>query len=77
MTITAAAHTQPLTGERADLLDALHKHRGLFRVTVHGLSDEQARYRGLKDWRLWWAIFVGIVLCIYGFFIWFRIQHPW
>ena len=45
MTITAAAHTQPLTGERADLLDALHKHRGLFRVTVHGLSDEQARTR--------------------------------
>ena len=45
MTTTAAAPTQPLTGERADLLDVLHKHRGLFRVTVQGLSDEQARTR--------------------------------
>ncbi|HEX5089773.1 MAG TPA: DinB family protein [Nocardioides sp.] len=40
--------TQPssmVTGERADLLDVLHKHRGLFRVTVQGLTDEQARLR--------------------------------
>ncbi len=33
------------TGERADLLDVLQKHRGLFRVTVQDLSDEQARTR--------------------------------
>ena len=45
MTTTADTTTQPLTGERADLLDVLHKHRGLFRVTVQGLSDEQARTR--------------------------------
>jgi uncharacterized damage-inducible protein DinB len=32
-----------LTGERADLLEALHKHRDLFRLTVAGLTDEQAR----------------------------------
>jgi len=32
-----------LDAERADLLEALRKHRGLFRVTVAGLSDEQAR----------------------------------
>ncbi|GEP39408.1 hypothetical protein NPS01_30710 [Nocardioides psychrotolerans] len=38
-TETTAATT---TGERADLLDSLHKHRGLFRHTVQGLSDEQA-----------------------------------
>ena len=31
------------TTERADLLDVLRKHRGLFRVTVAGLTDEQAR----------------------------------
>lgn len=30
------------TGERADLLEALHHHRDLFRLTVQGLSDEQA-----------------------------------
>ncbi len=30
-------------GERADLLDVLGKHRALFRRTVEGLSDEQAR----------------------------------
>jgi hypothetical protein len=29
--------------ERADLLDVLEKHRALFRHTVAGLSDEQAR----------------------------------
>jgi len=29
--------------ERADLVDVLRKHRGLFRLTVAGLTDEQAR----------------------------------
>jgi uncharacterized damage-inducible protein DinB len=36
---------QPLSPERADLLDVLRKHRGLFRVTVEGMSDDQARTR--------------------------------
>jgi Protein of unknown function (DUF664) len=31
-----------LSGERADILDALSKHRYLFRYTVQGLTDEQA-----------------------------------
>ena len=39
--------------------------------------EEREKYRGFKDWRIWWGIFVGIVLSIYGFFIWYRIQHPW
>ena len=39
--------------------------------------DEQARHRGWQDWRLWWLTFVGIVLCIYGCFIYWRITHPW
>ena len=39
--------------------------------------EEQNKYRGLKDWRVWWGIFVGIVLSIYGFFLWFRFRHPW
>jgi hypothetical protein len=30
-------------GERADLVDVLRTHRALFRVTVKGLTDEQAR----------------------------------
>src|SRR3954454_7697625 len=29
--------------ERADLVDVLRKHRSLFRLTVAGLTDEQAR----------------------------------
>ena len=37
--------TTALTGERADLLDVLHKHRDLFRFTARGLTDEQARTR--------------------------------
>ena len=39
--------------------------------------EERRKYRGLKDWRIWWAVFVGIVLSIYGFFLWYRLQHPW
>ena len=37
---------------------------------------ERRRYHGWKDLRLWWLIFIGAVLCIYGFFLWFRFQHP-
>jgi Protein of unknown function (DUF664) len=33
------------TGERADLLETLQKHRTLFRFTVQGMTDEQARTR--------------------------------
>ena len=35
--------TPDLTGERADLIDALQAHRGFLRYTVQGLTDEQAR----------------------------------
>jgi len=42
-TTTADSATDPGTAERADLLDVLHKHRGLFLRTVAGLTDEQAR----------------------------------
>ncbi|WBC15052.1 DinB family protein [Micromonospora sp. WMMA1998] len=34
-----------LTGERADLLAALRRHRGFLRQTVAGLDDEQAARR--------------------------------
>jgi SSS family solute:Na+ symporter len=40
-------------------------------------AELQARYCGWKDFRIWWLLFVSIVLSIYGFFIWYRIQHPW
>jgi SSS family solute:Na+ symporter len=39
--------------------------------------DEQKKYRGFKDWRVWWGLFVGIVVSIYGFFLWYRFRHPW
>jgi SSS family solute:Na+ symporter len=39
-------------------------------------EDERRRYHGIKDYRLWWGLFVGIILTIYGWFLWFRIQHP-
>ena len=35
-------HSKTLTGERADLLETLAKHRGFLRQTVAGLTDEQA-----------------------------------
>jgi len=35
-------------------------------------EEQQKRYSGWKDWRLWWGLFVGTVLAIYGFFLWFQ-----
>lgn len=37
--------TPTLTAERADLLELLQTHRHFLRVTVQGLTDEQARER--------------------------------
>jgi uncharacterized damage-inducible protein DinB len=37
--------TTGVTGERADLLAALDKHRGFLRYTTRGLTDDQARQR--------------------------------
>ena len=34
-----------LTGERADLIQSLDRHRGFLRFTVRGLTDEQATRR--------------------------------
>ena len=31
-----------------------------------------ARYHGIRDWRIWWALFVVGILGIYGFFAWFQ-----
>jgi uncharacterized damage-inducible protein DinB len=42
-TPSTSSDTPSSTGERADLIEALRKHRGLFRYTVAGLTDEQAR----------------------------------
>jgi SSS family solute:Na+ symporter len=38
--------------------------------------EERRRYSGLKDWRIWWLLFVACVLAIYGYFLWFRLQYP-
>jgi SSS family solute:Na+ symporter len=39
-------------------------------------EEEKRRYHGWKDFRIWWLLFVGIILAIYAFFLWFRLQHP-
>jgi hypothetical protein len=39
----ATGHAADLGAERADLLETLTKHRGLFRGTVTDLTDDQAR----------------------------------
>ncbi|WP_309649042.1 DinB family protein [Nocardioides sp.] len=43
--VADAGSADPDAEERADLLEALRKHRGLFLVTVQGLTDEQAASR--------------------------------
>jgi len=37
--------------------------------------DLRERYRGWKDFRIWWLLFVAAVLSIYGLFIWFDISR--
>ena len=39
------SNTRTVTGERADLLAALDKHRNFLRYTTRGLTDEQAAQR--------------------------------
>jgi SSS family solute:Na+ symporter len=34
--------------------------------------EERERYRGWKDFRIWWALFVVIILAIYGWFAWWQ-----
>ena len=34
--------------------------------------DLWAKYRGWKDYRIWWAIFVACILSIYALFFWFQ-----
>lgn len=36
-------------------------------------ADERRRYRGWKDFRLWWLLFVLSVLSIYAFFLWYNL----
>jgi uncharacterized damage-inducible protein DinB len=43
--MTSTETTTTTTGERADLLETLGKHRSFLRYTVQGLTDEQARLR--------------------------------
>jgi len=33
---------------------------------------EQAQYTGLKDYRIWWLLFVSLALSLYGFLFWFQ-----
>lgn len=37
-------------------------------------SELRDRFRGIKDFRLWWLGFVLSILAIYGFFLWWRFQ---
>jgi hypothetical protein len=39
-------------------------------------AELRERYSGFKDFRIWWLGFVLIILAIYGFFLWWRFQHP-
>ncbi|WP_448316200.1 DinB family protein [Streptomyces sp. CO7] len=43
--ITTADTTGTLEGERADILEMLVRHRQFLRMTVRGITDEQARHR--------------------------------
>jgi SSS family solute:Na+ symporter len=38
--------------------------------------DLQRRYRGLKDFRLWWALYIVIMAALYGAFLYNRLKHP-
>jgi SSS family solute:Na+ symporter len=36
--------------------------------------EERKQYGGWKDFRIWWMLFVAMVLSIYGFFLWFDLK---
>jgi hypothetical protein len=38
--------------------------------------DLQRRYGGIKDFRLWWGLFVLIMAGTYVAFVVYRIKHP-
>ncbi|MGW0608355.1 DinB family protein [Streptomyces sp. NPDC002644] len=44
-TTTTTGGTDTLTGERADLVEVLRRHRAFLRTTTDGLTDDQARQR--------------------------------
>jgi SSS family solute:Na+ symporter len=33
---------------------------------------ESEKYTGLRDWRIWWVLFILVVLGLYGFFFWYQ-----
>ncbi|MGI8906496.1 MAG: sodium:solute symporter family transporter [Candidatus Sumerlaeaceae bacterium] len=33
------------------------------------------KYHGIRDWRLWWLLFIGTILSLYAFLFWFQAQH--
>jgi SSS family solute:Na+ symporter len=37
--------------------------------------EERRRYRGWKNYLLWWFLFIAVVLAIYGFFLWFDLSR--
>lgn len=49
LTTDESAETPVVTGERADLLETLAKHREFLRFTTRGLTDEQAGLRTTKS----------------------------
>ena len=67
--ITTSLATRPPSPEKTDGIIWSREYAAL-------PADEQARHGGWQDLRLWWLLFVGSVLSIYSFFLWFRFQHP-
>ena len=39
-------------------------------------EDLRKRYSGIRDFRIWWALFVISMACLYCAFLVFRLQHP-
>jgi hypothetical protein len=67
--VVVSALTAPEPAERVEPILWSRKYAEL-------PEEEKRRYHGWKDFRIWWLLFVGIILAIYAFFVWFRIQHP-
>jgi SSS family solute:Na+ symporter len=63
--IVVSLGTAPPPAEKTDGIIWTRKYAGL-------PPEERARYTGLRDYRIWWALFVGSVLCIYASFLWFQ-----
>jgi SSS family solute:Na+ symporter len=67
--VIASLSTAPPPGEKTEGI--------IWNPRYAALPDDlRRRHSGLRDWRLWWLLFVAVILAIYAGFLGFQLHHP-